>query len=505
MELKPFAVFLSHNSEDKNSVEKIAIFLEDKANLKPWLDKWTLIPGENWVRALERGLDSSATCAVFVGKNGEGPWQKPEVDRALQKQVNDASFRVIPVLLPDASTKPVLPGFLSNNTWVDFRKGLDDDEALWCLECGIRGQPRGRFKAKSYQQKLPTYKIKDQVKFDSLQSRHPGGTLDAHSRFYIRRPTDDNAFYEVQKHRGVVNIIGPRQAGKSSLIAQIINWINTMEGVIRIAVIDFQSMPEKYFESMERLWFSIANRIAIQIKLKGWNEKKWKINADYDYNVLNFFDKIFEENENPLVICFDETETVFSFPIKDEFFKSIRSYHSRGAMLDPCLGKLRWVLATSTEPAFYIKDLNQSPFNIGYRAELNVFSPHEVNEFSRRHGLVLDTNDLKRIMDYVGGVPYLVHTIFYNRVRHPESSDKIFEVKGYGGKIFREHLERFLKHFQHDDALKKAMKEIIQGKGCKDVCMSNRLRAAGLVRRDDQDNITPQCSLYADFFRKELV
>jgi hypothetical protein len=36
-----------------------------------------------------------------------------------------------------------LPSFLKRATWVDFRAGLDDKDALHCLHCGITGQPPG--------------------------------------------------------------------------------------------------------------------------------------------------------------------------------------------------------------------------------------------------------------------------------------------------------------------------------------------------------------------------
>ena len=95
---KSYAVFLSFNSEDREAVEQIACHLADKAKLRPWFDQWELIPGEPWVRNLERGLAASSTCAVFVGKSGEGPWQRREVETALRHQVDNYEFRVIPVL-----------------------------------------------------------------------------------------------------------------------------------------------------------------------------------------------------------------------------------------------------------------------------------------------------------------------------------------------------------------------------------------------------------------------
>jgi TIR domain-containing protein len=36
------AVFLSYNGEDRAAVEKIAVYLADKASLHPWFDQWAL-------------------------------------------------------------------------------------------------------------------------------------------------------------------------------------------------------------------------------------------------------------------------------------------------------------------------------------------------------------------------------------------------------------------------------------------------------------------------------
>ncbi|HKR58533.1 MAG TPA: toll/interleukin-1 receptor domain-containing protein, partial [Pyrinomonadaceae bacterium] len=141
-----FDVFLSHNSQDKPAVEALARQLEDKANLKVWLDKWNLVPGEPWQEALEEALDLSSTCAVFIGPSGIGPWHNEEMRSALDQRVRERNFRVIPLLLPGAKlpNRGGLPRFLSRLTWVDFRKGLDDAEAFHLLVCGVKGTPPGR-------------------------------------------------------------------------------------------------------------------------------------------------------------------------------------------------------------------------------------------------------------------------------------------------------------------------------------------------------------------------
>jgi formylglycine-generating enzyme required for sulfatase activity len=141
-----YDVFLSHNGADKPHVEALAGRLEDEAGLKPFLDKWHLVPGEPWQEALEEALDQSRTCAVFLGPSGLGPWENEEMRVALRKRVGKKSFRVIPVLLPGAQPKEneSLPSFLVGLTWVDFRKGLDDEEQFQRLIAGIRGNPPGR-------------------------------------------------------------------------------------------------------------------------------------------------------------------------------------------------------------------------------------------------------------------------------------------------------------------------------------------------------------------------
>jgi tetratricopeptide (TPR) repeat protein len=137
-----FDVFLSHATADKPLVEELARRLT-RENLKPWLDKWNLIPGTPWQPEIEAVLADCTACAVFIGQGGFGPWHHEEMRLAVGRRVEDRehAFRVIPVLLPgvDRPERSKLPGFLKANTWVEFRDSLDDPEAFYGLVCGIRG------------------------------------------------------------------------------------------------------------------------------------------------------------------------------------------------------------------------------------------------------------------------------------------------------------------------------------------------------------------------------
>lgn len=134
-------VFLSYQRADQKAVKYLARRLMNEASLQPFLDKWHLVPGEPWQEALEEALDQSRTCAVFWGPRGLGPWQNEEMRAALERRVQERSYRVIPVLLPGCPEpeEAKMPPFLRRMTWVDFREGLNDSEAFKNLVAGIRG------------------------------------------------------------------------------------------------------------------------------------------------------------------------------------------------------------------------------------------------------------------------------------------------------------------------------------------------------------------------------
>jgi hypothetical protein len=138
-----FDVFLSHAHSDAEVVEELGVWLTDEAKLKVWLDKWVLVPGEQWQQGMARGLDQARTCAVCVGVHTPKGWFRKEIERALNRQTRDSTFRVIPVILPGGSYNQV-GNFLELRTWVDFKNGIHDRYALHVLISGIKGIAPGR-------------------------------------------------------------------------------------------------------------------------------------------------------------------------------------------------------------------------------------------------------------------------------------------------------------------------------------------------------------------------
>lgn len=137
-----YDAFLSYNSKEKPMVEKIGKLLANKAKMKVWLDKWNLVPGDPWQEEMEKALEQSKCCVVFLGPNGFGPWHHEEMRIALARRVSNNSIRVVLVLLPGANRTDVgstNDTVLNNLTYLRFENELDDPEALYRLECGIKG------------------------------------------------------------------------------------------------------------------------------------------------------------------------------------------------------------------------------------------------------------------------------------------------------------------------------------------------------------------------------
>lgn len=131
-----FDVFLCHNSQEKDAIRDMNLRLKAHG-IRTWFDEEQLPPGRLWQDLLEEQITIIKTAAVFVGESGIGPWQQIEMRSFLGEFVR-RRCPVIPVILPDCREVPKLPLFLSQLTWVDFRKPKPDPlkHLLW----GITGE-----------------------------------------------------------------------------------------------------------------------------------------------------------------------------------------------------------------------------------------------------------------------------------------------------------------------------------------------------------------------------
>ena len=199
---KKYDVFLSYNSRDSAIVEVLAEQLRTEG-LTPFLDRWYLVLGRPWPQALEEALANSRACAVLVGPHGLGRWQAREMYAALNRQVQETDYSVIPVLLPGAEGVP--SRFLDLNTWADLRLGVSDKAALLRLLAGIRGEAPGPDVLASFAAVVRPY-----VGLRAFREED--------ADFFCGREAFTERLVEAVGRASFLAVVGPSGSGKSSVV-----------------------------------------------------------------------------------------------------------------------------------------------------------------------------------------------------------------------------------------------------------------------------------------------
>jgi len=135
-----YDTFFSYHADDRPLVESLAEQLRAEG-ITVWLDTSDLAGGTLWQSELEKALERSSSCCVFVGKSGLGLWQTEETRVAIDRRVHEPdAFRVIPVILPgvDRQSLRKLPKLLTASMWIELSDTFDMTESLHRLARVIR-------------------------------------------------------------------------------------------------------------------------------------------------------------------------------------------------------------------------------------------------------------------------------------------------------------------------------------------------------------------------------
>jgi len=167
---------------------------------------------------------------------------------------------------------------------------------------------------------------------------------------------------------------------------------------------------------------------------------------------------------------------------------------------------LTLAISYATKAHLFIKDLNQSPFNIGTRVVLEDFQAEQVAELNLRYGNPLkNQSEVSRLMRLVGGQPFLVrHALDELTAKKISLADFEAQAERDEG-IFGDHLRRILMSLAKDSALADVVRAVLRGQPCPSAESFYRLRRAGLVIGGSTADVQARCQLYANFLRRRLL
>jgi tetratricopeptide (TPR) repeat protein len=115
-------VFISHSSNDKPVVERLADALRARG-IDPWLDKWEIGAGDDIVASINAGLDEAAAgIVVFSRHSRESRWVNAEVSYLTYARIQEG--------------KALIPVVTDNDAWVPpllrplARRGIEEVDAI---------------------------------------------------------------------------------------------------------------------------------------------------------------------------------------------------------------------------------------------------------------------------------------------------------------------------------------------------------------------------------------
>jgi len=337
-----------------------------------------------------------------------------------------------------------------------------------------------------------------------IDSELPEGQVALDSLFYVERPPiEEDCFKAVLKFDALIRVKAPRQMGKTSLMARILDHAKKHEH--RTVFLSFQEADSDVFVNLDSFlrWFCAS--IAMQLNLEDKIEEKWKKLLGSKNNCSNYFrDYLLSDVSTPLTLGLDEIDQVFKYPtIMQDFFGLLRAWHERGKN-DETWKKLRLIIVHSQE-VYVPLDINQSPFNVGLPINLPELTEAQAMDLATRHQLSWSKETLEKLMTLVGGHPYLLRVAFHHISQGRITLDELIETAPTDEGLYFEHLHRHLLNLEEAN-LKEVMQQIVTAdnpiEGV-DSAKAFKLRSMGLVKFK-KNSVSPSCHLYRQYFHAKL-
>jgi hypothetical protein len=342
---------------------------------------------------------------------------------------------------------------------------------------------------------------------DPELKREPGGAVQLKSGLYVARsPIETDCFAEIEQPGALIRIKAPRQMGKTSLMARILD--HAREQGYQTVPISFQRADSELFNDLDQLLKWFCAQVGRRLKKLQDLENYWVGFGSKDKCNTYFEECLLADLEVPLVLALDEVDLVFPHPaMADDFFALVRSWYESARYGDfgsELWEKLRLIVVHSTE-VYVPLNINQSPFNVGKNVELVEFTPEQVQDLAERYGLLTSASDTEALMALVGGHPYLIRKALYHLRREDMTLAALAATAATEGGIYSDHLLRHWYVLRDYPQLAEAFRQVVTKNRPVNVDAESsfKLESMGLVRLEGNE-ASPRCQVYREYFSDHL-
>ncbi len=329
---------------------------------------------------------------------------------------------------------------------------------------------------------------------------------------YVERPpVEMDCEAALAKPGALLRIKAPQQMGKSWLCERTLRQAQQVHGC-QTATLSFDLADGRVFSNLETFsqWFCVA--AGQQLGLSNQLDNYWDDILACNYNTTLYFQDYLlanlEENR-PLALALDNVDLVFEHPaIAIDFCKLLRNWHDRARRMErnsTLWQKLRLAIVHATE-VYSALDINSSPLaGVGVVVDIPEFTIAQVEQLAHQYQLSWNSQKTQKLMDLVGGHPYLVQKALDAVRRGKMNLDRLLADAPTEAGIYRNHLHKYLEKLQQSPELLQAFNEVLRSPEPIEVksVLGFKLQSMGLVALDG-DRVRPRCSLYVRYFRDRL-
>ncbi|NCR42977.1 MAG: hypothetical protein GPJ09_01000 [Microcystis aeruginosa SX13-01] len=318
---------------------------------------------------------------------------------------------------------------------------------------------------------------------------------------YVKRPPlEENSLKVLQQEQSLLRIRAPHNSGKTRLV----NWLvhHLKQDNYQPVIIDCEEEKATIALSCEDLLLSICRTITQELKInESLLDKFWSRPGTPAHKTRRYLEEyVLQPSANPLVFVFEKFDTILETEtLGNEICGILRSWHERRS---PPWRKLRLIIIHSTE--FYSNyDFYASPLiGVGYVASLSDFNAEQVLSFAQVNGINWTLSDVNKVMNLVGGNPYLIKLILV-KLQEGNSLEKVLDDALQGREPFQSHFFLLMRYLKSNANLRNTFRQILQKKALTPAQMKGEsvqfLERLGLIDKN-YDTLEVRCNLYQVYF-----
>ncbi len=349
-----------------------------------------------------------------------------------------------------------------------------------------------------------------------------GGPVQPDRECYAMRAADEQLqrYLDRSDH---CHVLAPKQTGKTSLVARAARRLRREDRLV--AVVDLTQIGSRDKQYAPRRWYyGLAYRIARDLRIKVDLQAWWraKENLPNPERLVEFFWEIVLANTTaPIVVMFDDLETLVGLPYGSEFLNSLRACHDRRAT-EPDFLRLSFVLLGVATPDQLQPDPSAGIFQVSNGIVLDDFDFAAVSHFAGHLGGGEAENRrlLEHVLEWTGGQPYLTQKLCRSVARSRDKAPADEVVDAIAARLFL--TTNCLRDEPHLNAIRVRLLEggdkaeallTLYGKLCKgarltwdpDSALQQSLALSGLVTVGPRNRLQIRNKVYAEAFTARWV